>query len=143
MVSMDTMGDIGDLFDDGDASPVKKRSILVVDDSAMMRKAVVGQLKKMGYDTVEAGDGREALAIVDADPPSLILLDVQMPGMGGLEMLKILRASPRKSKVPVIKLTVDKTPENVRAAVQAQVKDYLVKPTNSQELRKRVQKYLP
>ena len=55
---MDTMGDIGDLFDDGDASPVKKRSILVVDDSAMMRKAVVGQLKKMGYDTVEAGDGR-------------------------------------------------------------------------------------
>ena len=66
-----------------------------------------------------------------------------MPGMGGLEMLKVLRASPRKSKVPVIMLTVDKTPENVRAAVQAQVKDYLVKPTNSQELRKRVQKYLP
>lgn len=140
---MDTMGDIGDLFDDGDAPPIKKRCILVVDDSRMMRKAVVGQLKKMGYDTIEAADGSEALAIVDADPPSLILLDVQMPGMSGLDMLKILRASPRNSKVPVIMLTVDKTPENVRAAVQAQVRDYLVKPTNSQELRKRVQKYLP
>ncbi len=140
---MDTTGDIGDLFDDGNAPPAKTRCILVVDDSAMMRKAVVGQLKKMGYATIEAADGREALAIVDADPPSLILLDVQMPGMGGLDMLKILRGNPRNSKIPVIMLTVDTTPENVRAAVQAQVRDYLVKPTNSQELRKRVQKYLP
>jgi CheY-like chemotaxis protein len=104
----------------------------------MMRKALVGQLNKMGYDTLEAGDGREALALVDTVPPALILLDVQMPGMGGLEMLKVLRASPGGSAIPVIMLTVDAAPANVRAAVHAQVKDYLVKPINSQELRKRV-----
>jgi len=145
---MDTQDNIGDLFDDGGDEPTtSERYILVVDDSAMMRKAVVGQLKKMGYDTVEAADGREALAIVDlaivdATPPGLILLDVQMPGMGGLDMLKVLRASPKGSEIPVIMLTVDAAPANVRAAVHAQVKDYLVKPTNSQELRKRVQKYM-
>ncbi|MFT5086073.1 MAG: CheY-like chemotaxis protein [Planctomycetota bacterium] len=144
MDSVDMPGGIEDVFDDGGDEPAAKdRYILVVDDSPMMRKALVGQLNKMGYDTLEAGDGREALALVDAVSPALILLDVQMPGMGGLDMLKVLRASPGGSAIPVIMLTVDAAPANVRAAVHAQVKDYLVKPTNSQELRKRVQKYLP
>ena len=68
--------------------------ILIVDDMALIRELLNASLRNAGYETAFATDGHQALAAVTARVPDLILLDVSMPGMGGLEVLEALRAAP-------------------------------------------------
>lgn len=78
---------------------------LVVDDSAIIRKGVRKILGAKGYETTEAKNGNEALKMVEDHAPDCIILDLIMPEMGGIEVLKVL--SKNKSKIPVIILTAD------------------------------------
>jgi CheY-like chemotaxis protein len=78
---------------------------LVVDDSAIIRKGVRKILGAKGYETIEAKNGNEALKMVEDHAPDCIILDLIMPEMGGIEVLKVL--SKNKSKIPVIILTAD------------------------------------
>ena len=79
--------------------------ILIVDDSSTMRKAIRKIVKAEGHDTLEAPDGREGLEIAATHAPDCILLDLIMPEVDGLEVLKALRE--RGSKIPVVVLTAD------------------------------------
>ena len=79
--------------------------ILIVDDSSTMRKAIAKVVKAEGYNTLEAADGREGLEIAATHAPDCILLDLIMPEVDGLEVLKALRE--RGSKIPVVVLTAD------------------------------------
>ena len=79
--------------------------ILIVEDSSTMRKAIRKIVKAEGHDTLEAPDGREGLEIAATHAPDCILLDLIMPEVDGLEVLKALRE--RGSKIPVIVLTAD------------------------------------
>ena len=118
--------------------------VLVVDDMALVRELLNAGLKGAGYETQCAADGHAALAAMKARIPDLVLLDLSMPGMGGLAVLESLRASPATAKVPVILLTASGEKENVIKAARWGVQDYLLKSQFSlKELLSRVGKYVP
>jgi len=84
------------------------RRILVVDDDMINRKLLSVLLKKNGYtDVIEAENGKEALAMIQAEPMDMILLDIIMPEMNGLDLLKILKQDEKFKNIPVAILTTD------------------------------------
>lgn len=103
-------------------------SVLVVDDEAPLRKLVAVALRRGGYDVTLAADGREALARVAAATPDLIVSDVMMPGMDGLELLARLPANPATRAIPLILLTAKGATEDKVAGLDLGADDYLPKP---------------
>jgi DNA-binding NarL/FixJ family response regulator len=102
------------------------RRTLVVDDHPLTRAALVGLLEQHGFPVVgEAGDGNEAIEVARRLRPELVLLDLAMPGLGGLEALPRLRAASPASEVVV--LTASGTEENLLAAIRAGAAGYLLK----------------
>src|SRR5208337_1692246 len=86
--------------------PVAGARLLVVDDDPLLRRLAVKVLAKYGHTVSEAENGREALAIIEREPPDLVVLDLEMPEMPGLEVLRTLRARPATAGLPVLILTV-------------------------------------
>ncbi|MEE9129324.1 MAG: HDOD domain-containing protein [Phycisphaerales bacterium] len=118
-------------------------TILVVDDMAVFREPIAAALRAKGYETICASDGREALGIVKTGQPDLVLLDVAMPIMDGLEFLKALNADATIPRPPVILLTAVAEKSYVLQAAQLGVNDYLLKSQFSlEELAARVQRRL-
>ncbi len=117
-------------------------SILIVDDEPMARDVMEGFLFKDGYDLTFAASGAEALDCVAKLAPDVILLDVMMPGMDGLEICRILKADERWQHIPVILVTALGSKEDVAAGFEAGANDFLTKPANEAELRGRVRSML-
>jgi len=109
--------------------------ILVVDDAPQVRRVLRATLTVEGYTVSEARDGGEALELFGAEPFDIILLDVNMPGMDGLQACREIR---RKSDVPVIMLTVRDAERDKVLALDAGADDYVVKPFGMQELLARI-----
>jgi len=102
--------------------------ILTVDDSKTVRIIVRKAFKSYDCEILEAGNGVEGLAIAAKDSPDLILLDVTMPVMDGVEMLTKLKADPQLKAIPVIMLTAEGGRDNVLKIAKIGIRDYLVKP---------------
>jgi DNA-binding response OmpR family regulator len=118
------------------SSPPK---ILVVDDEPDLVSTVAYRLKFAQCTVVTAEDGQEALEKAAAEKPDLILLDTNMPGMNGHEVLRHLRADPGLKNTPVIMLTARSAPEDVAAASAYGIADYVTKPFDFAELMEKVQ----
>jgi len=103
-------------------------TLLLVDDELLNRDALQRLLSRSGYRVLTAASGEEALAIVEAERLDLVLLDVMMPGMCGLETLRRLRESHSISELPVIMVTAKDASEDVVEALDAGANDYLTKP---------------
>ena len=112
--------------------------ILVVDDDPDIRALANQALSQDGHIVIEASSGPEALALIDAHAPDLLLLDLQMPGQGGLEVLKILRSRPATAALPVVVLTAMNDETNTRAGFEGGATDYLTKPFSIPQLAARV-----
>lgn len=111
---------------------------LVVDDSATMRRIVVNALKTIGWnDLVEAGDGQEALSKCDGSI-ELVITDWNMPVMGGLDMVRALRANPATAKLPILMVTTRSVKEDILQAVEAGVNGYVLKPFTPQVLKEKI-----
>jgi two-component system KDP operon response regulator KdpE len=110
-------------------------NILVVDDEAQIRRVMRSTLSAQGYVIAEAKTGEEALELMRKERPDLILLDVNMPGMGGLEACREIR---RTSDAPIIMLTVRNAERDKVAALDAGADDYVVKPFGIEELLARI-----
>ncbi|MDK1472384.1 response regulator transcription factor [Streptomyces sp. 549] len=115
-------------------------SVLIVDDEPAVRAALRRSLAFEGYETEEAVDGLDALARVEARPPELIVLDVQMPRMDGLTAARRLRA--RGVTLPILMLTARDTVGDRVTGLDAGADDYLVKPFELDELLARVRALL-
>lgn len=114
----------------------KNMPILVVDDYNTMRRIVRNLLKQLGFDnTDEAADGTEALNKLREKPFSLVISDWNMEPMSGMELLKLVRADEKLKALPFIMVTAESKPENVIAAKQAGVSNYIVKPFNAETLK--------
>ena len=112
--------------------------ILVVDDSATMRRILINSLQRIGYeDCVEAGDGREALDRFDASI-QFVITDWNMPNMSGLDLAKGIRAHADGKTVPILMVTTRSVKEDIIAAVQAGVNNYIVKPFTPQVLKEKI-----
>lgn len=103
------------------------KKILVVEDEEAMRTALSDMIGFEGFTILGAKDGVEGLALARAEHPDLILLDILMPNMDGLEMLRELRADEWGRKVPVIVLSNVGEKEEIAQAVESNVFDYFVK----------------
>lgn len=110
-------------------------TILVVDDEPQIRRVMRTTLATNGYGVLEARTGEEALEKIRSDRPDLILLDVNMPGLGGLETCREIRNT---SEVPIIMLTVRNTERDKVQALDAGADDYVVKPFGVRELLARI-----
>ena len=117
-----------------------REQILIVDDDPLSRKILVRALLQAGYVCRESSDGMDALRLVHADPPSLLLLDFDMPGLNGAEVLKQLRADhdPEIAQLPAIMLTGHGGEDSEVLCLEAGADDFVTKPINAAVLRARI-----
>ena len=108
--------------------------ILTVDDSKTIRMIVKKAFSQYNCDLYEAENGVEGLALANKEMPDLIILDITMPVMTGIEMLEKLKAEKELKDIPVIMLTAESGKENVMKIVKMGVKDYIVKPFKGEQL---------
>jgi sigma-B regulation protein RsbU (phosphoserine phosphatase) len=118
--------------------------ILVVDDDAMSRRVLAQLLSAAGYKCRVSNDGSEALETIHARPPSLLLLDFDMPGLNGAEVLKRLRSDedPTVAQIPAIMLTAHGSEKSEVSCLQAGADDFVTKPVNASVLRARIETQL-
>jgi sigma-B regulation protein RsbU (phosphoserine phosphatase) len=118
--------------------------ILVVDDDAISRKILAQLLASAGHESRECEDGAKALQLIHAKPPSLLLLDFDMPGLNGAEVLRRLRsdANPAVAQIPTIMLTGHGSEESEVSCLQAGADDFVTKPINAAVLRARIETQL-
>ena len=117
--------------------------ILIVDDEPKNLKLVSDLLQVFGYKTIEATDGKQGVALARARKPDLILMDVMMPVMDGLEATRILKADATTMDIPVLALTSYAMKGDKERILQAGCDGYIAKPLDIQELLKTVEEYLP
>lgn len=121
---------------------VNDARILVVDDEADIRELVVFHLERAGFTVLQAGDGEKALSLLWDDPADLVVLDVMMPGLSGLEVLKTLREDKRTRALPVILLTAKTAEVDRIVGFEMGTDDYVCKPFSVKELVARVKALL-
>jgi diguanylate cyclase (GGDEF)-like protein len=114
------------------------KRILVVDDDRNLRKIIQTNLELAGYDVTTASNGDEAMRVLDAMQPDLVVLDVMMPLMDGYEVARRIRRHPSNTTVPIIMLTAKSEVEDKLAGFDAGADDYMTKPFGPQELLARV-----
>ena len=110
------------------------KKILIVEDDPKNMNVVAMALRPHGYTLLEATDGEEAIEIALRDTPDLILLDMQLPKMSGLEMTRKLREMPAFSHIPIIALTAYAMKGDKEKFIEAGCDAYLSKPINTREL---------
>jgi DNA-binding response OmpR family regulator len=108
--------------------------VLVVDDNEDSLRIVESILRSAGFEVCVARDGKQGLEIAEASIPELIILDIMMPVMDGVEALHRLRDSPRTSRIPVILLTAKTQDEDVIAGYQTGADYYMTKPFTAKQL---------
>jgi two-component system, chemotaxis family, chemotaxis protein CheY len=118
------------------------KKILLVDDSASIRQVAGIALRRAGYETVEAGNGKEALALLDGHKLNLIISDVNMPIMNGIEFLKAVKQHPTSKFTPVVMLTTEAGDDLKAQGKAAGAKAWIVKPFQPQTLLDAVSKLI-
>jgi DNA-binding response OmpR family regulator len=114
--------------------------ILTVDDNKTIRVGVKKAFQAFDCEIIEGENGAEGIAAAVLEKPDLILLDITMPVMNGIEMLQELKCKPALKDIPVIMLTAGSSKENVMRVVMTGVEDYIVKPFKGEELIQRIKK---
>ena len=117
--------------------------VLTVDDSKTIRMIVKKAFQSYDCAICEAENGAEGLAAATKEKPGLIILDITMPVMNGIEMLDRLKGDPDLKNIPVIMLTAESGKDNVLNIVKKGIKDYMVKPFKGEDLIDRVRKIMP
>ncbi len=121
----------------------KSMNVLIVDDYKTMLRIIRNLLKQIEFNNVdEASDGAEALGKLRAGNYGLVISDWNMAPMTGLELLQEVRQDNRLRATPFIMITAESKTENVVAAKQAGVSNYIVKPFNAETLREKIEKVL-
>lgn len=110
------------------------KRILAVDDSASMRQMVSFTLEKAGYEVIEATDGEDALAKLDGHHLDMVITDLNMPRLNGIELVRRVRAMPKHRFVPIIMLTTEASSDNKALGKSAGATGWLVKPFKPAQL---------
>ena len=118
------------------------KTVVIVDDTAMIRQLVGNAVEKLGHEFMEAVDGKEGLELIRTVRPDLVVLDLNMGKMGGLDTLRSLRGDPEFKTTPIIVLTVETRQRIIREVLTWKIDDYLIKPVNMKKLQARMAVYL-
>lgn len=117
-------------------------TILVVEDEEDIRELMAYNLEKAGHDAVRAGSAEQAIELVRAELPHLVIIDWMLPGMSGIELARVLKAARRTATVPLIMVTARSTEEDKLAGLEIGADDYMTKPFSPRELNARVKAVL-
>lgn len=117
--------------------------ILIVEDNEKNLKLVRDVLQVKGYQTLEAVTGEDGIRLAGERRPDLILMDIQLPGMNGIDALKALRAEPATATIPVIALTASVMQQDRQEIMRAGFDAFIEKPINLREFLETVKKTLP
>ncbi|MDB5972115.1 MAG: response regulator [Hydrocarboniphaga sp.] len=119
----------------------KNAKILIVDDYSTMRRIVKNLLHDLGYsNTAEADDGRTAWPLLQASDFDFVITDWNMPGMTGIDLLKLIRGDARLAKTPVLMVTAEAQRDQIIEAAQAGVNGYIIKPFTAVTLKEKIDK---
>ncbi|MDH3583513.1 MAG: response regulator [Phycisphaerae bacterium] len=121
---------------------LRNSTILIVDDNLQNLELLQAYLEGLSCRIITATNGLEALALVDSDPPDVILLDVMMPRMSGFEVCKKLKADPQTRTIPILMVTALNELGDIERGVECGTDDFLTKPVNKLELTTRVKSLL-
>ncbi len=110
------------------------KTILTVDDSTSVRQMVSFTLREAGYDVIEACDGKDALNKINSKSVNLIITDLNMPNMDGIELIKKVRGMPALKFVPIVMLTTESQTEKKMEGKQAGATGWIVKPFKQDQL---------
>ena len=116
--------------------------ILIVEDNDKNMKLVRDVLQVKGYQTLEAGTAEDGIALAQAHSPDLVLMDIQLPGMNGIEALGVLRANPDTAHIPVIAVTASVMQQDRKQITEAGFDAYIGKPINLKEFLQSVREML-
>ncbi len=116
--------------------------IMTADDSASMRQMVSFTLKQGGYETIEAADGQDALNKLQSTPVHMLITDLNMPNMNGIELIKAVRAESRYKFIPIIMLTTESEASKKMEGKAAGATGWIVKPFKPEQLITVVKKVL-
>ncbi len=121
---------------------MEQRPILLVEDDAALRDTLAYNLRQEGYETLTAADGVTGLELARARPVALVILDVMLPRLDGLETLRQLRGRPETARVPVLMLTARVEESDIVAGLELGADDYVTKPFSWNEVRARIRALL-
>ena len=121
---------------------MNRGTILVVDDEEDIQELVKLSLLREGYDVLTVGTGDQALAVARSRQPSLIVLDLLLPGLQGLDICKILKADPKTHAIPIIILSAKSEESDIVTGLELGADDYITKPFSSKVLAARVRRVL-
>ncbi|MGM0441276.1 MAG: response regulator [Elusimicrobiota bacterium] len=117
------------------------KKILLVDDNPSIRRIGKFMLEK-NYEVISSSDGQDGVDTAKKELPDLILMDVQMPEMNGIEATKAIKAHPETKNIPVIIVSGQGKETEVMEGMQAGVEDYVVKPFDAEDLNRKIKKYI-
>jgi len=121
---------------------VERKKILIVDDDPDILRLVEVVLKRAGFNVATAKNGMDAINHLQTEVPSLMLLDVAMPGMNGFDVLSKVKADEKTKSMPIMMLTARSQKEEIVKAIQMGAQNYMVKPFDSKELITRIKKII-
>lgn len=119
-----------------------KKTVLIVDDEESIRKLILYNLEKEGYTTLAVSSGEEALSSAFGNSPDIIILDLMLPGLDGMEVCGILSKDPRTSGIPILMVTARGLDDDIIAGLEAGADDYIVKPFSPKILSARIRAVL-
>ena len=112
----------------------RRTLVLVVEDNPMNLELVEAILEREGFQVVSAGSGEEALECLQRLRPDLVLVDIQLPGMDGLALTRLLKGDARTAELPIVALSAHARLEDREAAMQAGCTEYISKPVDTRAL---------
>lgn len=118
------------------------KRILVVDDEIGALTLIGIMLERGGFEVLKAKDAEQALSVLELETPDLIILDVMMPGMDGIELCRVLRARPDTQELPILILSARGDAKSVMSGMDAGASDYLPKPILHHDLVAKVRRML-
>jgi two-component system, chemotaxis family, chemotaxis protein CheY len=118
-------------------------TIMTADDSPSMRELVSFTLKNAGYQVIEAADGKEALSRMAGAPVRMLITDLNMPNMDGIELIRHVRTLPQFKYIPIVMLTTESQDVKKQAGKAAGASGWIVKPFRTEQLVAVVKRFLP
>ncbi len=118
------------------------QTVLIVDDHAHLRHILASVLRYAGYETLEAGTGTQAIAAAASARPQLILLDLDLPDMTGIDTAKVIKRNPATSRIPIVACSASSGWEWREEALRAGMADYLQKPIQTSVIKSIVEKFI-
>jgi two-component system cell cycle response regulator DivK len=118
-----------------------KKKILIVEDNSDYREIMNLFITKMGYQAIKANNSYEAITFAEAEEPDLILMDMQLPGVDGIETTAMLKQNPKTARIPVVALTAGMSALSEEKTSKVGIATYLIKPVSLQMLKQTIEEY--